>query len=98
MTIVSFNVAKLLKENNYLNICQFYYDENYKLTYGGNDKWNLYKYAYAAPKLFDVVIWCFEKYNHSIEYSFDHINQQFIVVIKNKHDVIHKTQSYPSIP
>lgn len=69
---VDFTTAKLLKEKGYNEPCALLYDENgkisgTKMSMAGHP--NIYINKYSAPTIAEVVMWCFNKYKYSIEYS-----------------------------
>ena len=84
ITPVSFELSKLLKEKGFNQKCLHHYSKytsNKEELKVGNTTWlqfvdwNDVKSAltnytlYSAPTIAEVVMWCFNKYKYSIEYS-----------------------------
>ena len=90
-TLLSFEIAKLLKEKGFDAPCIYFFTENRELyclhpaeSYNGftpkNEfdleldceypfEYNNLKAICKAPTIAEVVMWCFNKYKYSIEYS-----------------------------
>ena len=73
---VDFTTAKLLKEKGFDENCRFGYNGSFEPHHIGLIEFGylqrnseLLKLTYSAPTIAEVVMWCFNKYKYSIEYS-----------------------------
>lgn len=72
-TPVSFELAKLLKEKGFDEECRLFVEDGDEGPLPFNclntiHRNSLHPY-YSAPTIAEVVMWCFNKYKYSIEYS-----------------------------
>ena len=79
-TPIKFELAKLMKEKEFRNFgCKIYHTENELRDFPNIPKFypeaksrkEIYEDVdiYLAPTIAEVVMWCFNKYKYSIEYS-----------------------------